>query len=87
MREKTYSTDELVKTMNFLYQIGSPRNWIGWPDNYPSHLENYKKIITRLRAADALCEAAKEELPENRGIFFDRFPRIRKAIADYEVAK
>jgi len=71
MSEKRFTTDDIVATV---------MKWRGW-DMDAVDEPAYKEIIARLRAADKLCEAAREYLAggeEFQGNDLD------KAIADYE---
>jgi len=66
MSEKRFSTDEIVATV---------MKWRGW-DMDAVDEPAYKEIIARLRAADALISAVREEGPLS--------VNVRKAIAEYE---
>jgi len=69
MSEK-YSTDELV---NYLL----PAEGLGVRLLLPPEVSD--AIISRLRAADKLCEAIKEIMNESEG-----YHKVCKAIAEYE---
>jgi hypothetical protein len=80
MSEK-YSTDELVESVEkaYLERMDFFERLIG---SYPERNAQYDKrdaIIARLRAADRLCEAAKEDIDEIHGR-----AKLSKAIAEYE---
>ncbi len=78
-----YSTDELIQNLNAHF----------YPSPTGNSGEEYRMaIIARLRAADALCAAAKELLGDGFSILPGEYTTLnvrpmRRAIADYEEAK
>ena len=80
-----YTTDELSE---FLWQLVTVTTSPQQSRDIDARKMNI--VIARLRAADELCEAAKELLEVQfvtAGMGYEKGKKVKKAIADYEGGK